>query len=261
MDKSFPAMVSRATMFGFGGAMRRLWAMDERGRKRNDSFMLWVDAVGGYWVCLADAVTLGQPGPGPTADVPILADLSACHARVRRDGEGYLIEALTKRGPPSPPTPLPGDDRGIDRAAVAWERGATCEVRVDGRLTPQVAALHSGCRIELGGSVRLRFRRPHALSGTARLDYASTHRTQPTSDAVLLMADSLVLGPKSHSHVVCRNWTHEVILYRHDDALFCRCAAGLLIDGVSVRDRGPLKHNSRVEGDGFSFSLEAIERF
>ena len=84
---------------------------------------------------------LGQPGiGGAAADVPILADLSARHARVRRDGEGYLIEALR-------------------------------DVRVDGRAVPQVAALHDGCRIELGGSVRFWFRRPHALSGTARLDY------------------------------------------------------------------------------------------
>ena len=205
--------------------------MNDRGSRRTDALMLWVDAVGGYWVCLADAVTLGQPGIGAgAADVPILADLSARHARVRRDAEGYLIEALR-------------------------------DVRVDGRTVPQMAALPNGCRIELGGNVRLWFRRPHPLSGTARLDYASPHRTQPTSDAVLLMADSLVLGPKPHSHVVCRDWTHEVIIYRHDNALFCRCAAGLTIDGAFTRDRGPLHNSSRVEGDGFSFNLEAIERY
>ena len=27
-----------------------------------DRFMLWVDAVGGYWVCLADELIVGQPG-------------------------------------------------------------------------------------------------------------------------------------------------------------------------------------------------------
>jgi hypothetical protein len=202
--------------------------MDDRGRQA-DTLMLWVDSVGGYWVCLADVVTLGQPGPGPAVDVPILADISARHAKIRRDGEGYLLESLRNS-------------------------------QVDGRPVPQVAWLQHGSRIELGNSVRLTFRRPHALSGTARLDYLSSHRTLPTSDAVLLMADSLVLGPKPHSHVVCRNWTSEVILYRHDDALFCRSAGGLSIDGVAYKDRGPLERHSRVEGDGFSFSLESIDR-
>ena len=30
--------------------------------KPADRFMLWVDAVGGYWVCLADELIVGQPG-------------------------------------------------------------------------------------------------------------------------------------------------------------------------------------------------------
>ena len=56
--------------------------------------MLWIDAVGGYWLCLGDEITLGRPDPQGTADVPILGDLGDRHARVRRDGEGYVIEAL-----------------------------------------------------------------------------------------------------------------------------------------------------------------------
>ena len=56
-----------------------------------DPFMLWIDSVGGYWVCLADELIIGQPG---RADIPILADISSRHARIRRDSEGYLIDAL-----------------------------------------------------------------------------------------------------------------------------------------------------------------------
>ncbi len=62
--------------------------------KPADRFMLWVDAVGGYWVCLADELIVGQPGDRGGADIPILADISARHARIRRDGEGYLIDAF-----------------------------------------------------------------------------------------------------------------------------------------------------------------------
>ena len=188
--------------------------------------MLWLDGVGGYWVCLADTVVLGQPGGSSPADVPILGDLSARHAQIRRDAEGYWIEPVR-------------------------------DVRLDGRLLTRPAALADGCRIELG-KVFLVFRRPHGLSATARLELASPHRTYPPSDGVLLMASTCVLGPNGQSHVVCRNWPREVVLHRSEEKLFCRTAGPIQIDGVACRDRGPITVRSRVSGEGFSFSLEAI---
>ena len=201
--------------------------MDRYWGRKTDRFLLWVDGVGGYWVCLGDDVTLGQPAPTGEVDVPILGDLSRRHARIRRDGEGYLIEAFRP-------------------------------VCVDGRLVQREALLGDGSRIQLGDGVRLVFRRPHALSATARLDFTSRHRTQPSVDAVLLMADSCVLGPKLHSHVVCRQWREEVVLYRHDDRLYCRTATPVEIDGRRCKDRGPITRDSRIAGEGFSLSLEAI---
>ncbi|MBN2477421.1 MAG: FHA domain-containing protein [Pirellulales bacterium] len=214
-------------MFKLEPRLRGLTAMDYRGSQQFDKFMLWIDAVGGFWVCLGDKVTLGQPTACGTVDVPILADISSRHARIRRDGEGYLIEAIR-------------------------------EVQVDGLEVEKMAALSDGSRITLGEGVRLAFRRPHALSATARLDFASHHRTQPSADAVLLMADSCVLGPKSSSHVVCREWDEEVILYRHDEQLYCRTKAALTIDGVRYQGRGRITVNSHIEGEGFSLSLEGI---
>jgi len=195
--------------------------------QKTDRFLLWVDGVGGYWVCLGDEVTLGQPASPGNIDVPILGDLSKRHARIRRDGEGYLIEAFRP-------------------------------VRVDGRRVERVTSLRSGSLIQLGDAVRLVFRRPHALSATARLDFVSRHRTQPSLDAVLLMADSCVLGPKPHSHVVCHDWPSEVVLYRHDDELYCRTGVPIEIDGRGCKDRGRISRNSRIVGERFSLSLEGI---
>ncbi len=209
--------------------------MDLRGGRQTGKFMLWVDAVGGFRVCLGDEVTLGQPVRSGAVDVPILGDISSRHARIRRDEEGYLIEAFR-------------------------------EVRLDGRPVDKLAALADGSQITLGQGVQMVFRRPHALSATARLDFASHHRTQPSADAVLLMADSCILGPSPYCHVVCRDWTEEVILYRHfepgraelDEQLYCRTAGLLTIDGVPCRGRGRVTPNSRVEGEGFSLNLEEI---
>ncbi|MEN6494757.1 MAG: FHA domain-containing protein [Thermoguttaceae bacterium] len=203
--------------------------MDRSFQPATDRFFLWVDAVGGYWVCLGPEVTLGQPGAGRQADIPILGDLSQQQARIRRDGEGYLIEALR-------------------------------EVRVDGRRVERLASLADGSVIQLGPSVRLRFRRPHPLSATVRLDFLSRHRTEPSVDGVLLMADTCVLGPKAHSHVVCRDWAEEVVLYRHGDQLYCCTAAAVEIDGVRCHDRTKLTRHSRIVGDTFSLSLEAMDK-
>jgi hypothetical protein len=192
-----------------------------------ERFLLWVDAVGGYLVCLKDKVVVGQPIPLGTADIPILGDISGCHARICRDGEGYLLEAFRP----------------------AW---------VDRQAVDTVAMLGDRSTIQLGEVVRLGFRRPHALSATARIDFLSRHRTQPSVDAVLLMADSCVLGPRSQSHVVCRDWPSEVVLYRHEDQLYCRSRGWIEIDGVRHKDRGPVRRNSRITGEQFSMSLEAF---
>ena len=189
--------------------------------------MLWVDAVGGYWVCLAEAVVLGRPVVGDGPDVPILADLSRHHARIRRDGEGHLLEALR-------------------------------QVRLNGRPVQGTTWLSDGGRIELGEGVTLLFRRPHPLSATARLEFVSRHRTHPGADGVLLLADSCVLGPDARSHVFCRGWPREVILYRAGDDLFCRTDGRFEIDGRPCKDRGRLTWNSRVVGEGFSLKLEAM---
>ncbi len=213
------------------GAARNGWWLDSTwgykamGTGNREKLMLWVDAVGGYWVCLADAVVLGQPSAEVRVDVPILGDLSSRHARIRRDGEGYLIEALH-------PT------------------------RVDGKPVRRVAPLADRSVITLGDSVRLRFRRPHALSATARLDFISRHRTEPGADAVLLMADSCVLGPKPSSHVVCRLWPHELVLYRHDDELYCRSRTAFEVDGVACSGRARIGRNSRITGEYFAVALE-----
>ncbi len=190
-------------------------------------FLLWIDAVGGFLVCRGDEVVLGQPIPGSDVDVPILGDLSRRHAKIRRDGEGYLLEPDRK-------------------------------VALNGRQVQSATLLRDGDLLSLGDTVRLKFRRPHPLSATARLEFVSGHRTQPSADAILLMAESCVLGPRSTSHVVCRDWPDDVVLFRQGDGLACRSASGLSIDGVQYPQRGALGATSRILGEGFSFSLEPL---
>ena len=195
--------------------------------KTSSRFLLWIDAVGGYLVCLANEIVLGQATPGNRVDVPIMGDLSRRHAIVRRHGEGYVIEPIHT-------------------------------VRVQGQKIGEATLLSDGDEIELGNSVRLRFRKPHVLSASARLEFVSRHRTQPSADGILLMAESCVLGPKFQNHVVCRSWSHDVVLYRQEDELFCRAMESIEIDGQLCDGRGRIGSNSRVSGGDFALSLELV---
>jgi hypothetical protein len=192
-----------------------------------ERFLLWIDAVGGYLVCLGDEVVIGQAVPGNAVDLPIQGDLSRRHARIRREGEGYVIDPLQ-------------------------------QTRVNGAPIHRRVLLADGDTIELGQGVVLQFHKPHALSATARLDFVSRHRTQPYADGVLLMAESCVMGPNWRNHVVCRDWDDDVVLYQLDGQLHCRTMDALQIDGNLCDGQGRLTTHSHVAGESFSMSLEPL---
>lgn len=212
----------RQTALHAPAAAKRETAVDGKSAQRQ---MLWVDAVGGYMVCMDDEIVLGQPAGSAQPAVPILADLSRRHAVLRREGGNYVLEPL---GP----------------------------VKVDGRELTGPAVLDHEHLIELGPAVRLRFTRPHALSATARLVIESGHRTVPAADAVLLMAESCIMGAASHSHIQCRDWKEDVILFRKGNKLACRTNQPLELNGTPADGPAELEAGSRVEGEDFALSVE-----
>lgn len=201
-------------------------------REAGKRLVAWIDGVGGYLICLGDEVILGQPASGSDADIPILADISRRHASIRRDGEAYVITPIHK-------------------------------VAIDGvELTgPQV--LNDGASITLGDAVKLEFRRPHALSGTAVISIASHHKTEPAVDGIVLMSESCVLGAKPQSHVPCRKWTDDLVLYRRDDELRFRTSATIEVDGEptgssTTAEGGVITGRTFINGETFSLSFEEV---
>ena len=188
-------------------------------------FVLWIDAVGGVLVYLDDQITIGQAGPGNHVDLAVQGDLSRRHAKLTRHGEGYVLTPLQR-------------------------------CTVGGRTLEGPTTLSDGDEFALGASVRMRFRKPHALSVSARLESVSRHRTNPPVDAVVLMAESCVLGPSPDAHVVCRGWSSELVLFRRGEQLCCRAASPFLLNGSSVKGLGVLAPGTRVVGEDFSFSVE-----
>jgi FHA domain len=204
---------------------RPLARVDATGPKGR--FLLWVDAVGGYLVCLDDRIVLGRAGPDSHADVPLMGDLSRNHATLVRNGEAYLLQA--------------------HHASF-----------VNGKPVVDQAVLHDGDVIRLGSTVELEFRQPSPVSATARLSILSRHRLPLAVDGVLLMAETCIVGEALQAHIPAPALKNPVVLYRQAGALWCRAVGAFDVDGRTCGARAPLTLQSSVLGDGFSFSLEPL---
>jgi tetratricopeptide (TPR) repeat protein len=187
-------------------------------------YLLWIDGVGGYLICPGSRILLGQATLDATVDVPLFADVSRLHASITRDAEGYLLQALRP-------------------------------VQINGKLTDQ-ALLQPNDRITLGGSCQLQFQQPSPLSHSARLDLVSGHRLPVAVESVLLMADTLLLGPDARAHVTLPDIEKPVVLFRHKDGLGVRYAGRLTVNGQACQDRALLNTPASVTGDDFAFALE-----
>lgn len=193
-----------------------------------ERFMVWIDAVGGFLVCTSSQIVLGQAAMESAVEVPIQGELARRHAIVARHGDRYVIEPLQA-------------------------------VQLQQRRIHAPTLLADRQELTLGSSVQVRFRQPHALSTSARLEFVAGHRTVPASDGVILLADSCILGPSPHSHVICRTWHQELILFRRHGKLWCRAPVGLEVDGVPHSGVTPLHGHTRLSGDGFSLSIEPLK--
>jgi hypothetical protein len=190
-------------------------------------FLLWVDGIGGYLVCLSSRVTFGQAtGDGPV-DVPLFADVSRLHAEVSRDGEGYVVEsgkAITVNG-----------------------------------LEAKRAVLAPGDRVTLGATCQFLFHRPVAASSTALLELTSGHRLPVAVDGVLLMGNEVMLGPAPNAHVHLPELPVPVLIYRSKDGLGVRVPnSHFRIDDQSFNDRANLPLPAVVSTDSFTFAVEPV---
>lgn len=187
-------------------------------------FHLWVDGVGGYLVCLAPRVSLGQASADGGVDVPLLADVSRFHAAIVRDAEGYVVEAARP-------------------------------IQVNGQTT-QRATLQPGDRLTVGENCQFVFRRPVPLSTSARLELQSGQRLPLSLDGIILMAETLVIGPGPQAHIVCDTMVKPVVIYRVKDSLGVRHPDEYRVDNKPVKDRQPLGFSSTVTGPDFNFAVE-----
>jgi len=194
------------------------------GPAAREKFLLWVDGVGGFLICLTPRVVLGHAALDSDVDVPILADVSRQHAAIERDAHGYFLEAM--------------------RAVQVNQKAVTKTV------------LHAGDQITLGRSCQFVFTQAVPVSASARLDLVSGHRLWRALQGVLLMAETVVLGPGSQSHVRVPELKQPMVLFRQRSGLAVRYPGKLWVNDQPVIDRCDLTPGLRVATDDVSLSLE-----
>lgn len=191
-----------------------------------DRYILWIDGVGAWQLSVGTEFQIG----GPTheeiaADICLMANLSRHHASLSRKGEDWFIHP----------------------------HGSTV---VSGRAVTRTALLRSGDEICLGERVRLGFRIPSVLAGTALIDFESHHRPAQFVNGIILMTDSVLLGPRKDHHVCCSDWPDVVVIYLQAGVLRCRSKSALSVNGSRVKDSVELIDGTVVSGEEFRFRIE-----
>jgi hypothetical protein len=181
---------------------------------------LWIDGAGCYQVLCGEAVTIGSPATGgERPDISIMAAISRRQVQIVRVAEGFTLVPV-------------GNPAG------------------QGRL------LRSGETFEIGGGVELRLRVPNPLSQTAVLDVASSHRTEPRFNGVILLDQVCVLGAGADSHIRNPLWPSPVILFRRDGALWCKAAGGLQKNGQPVVEEVSLENGDVLTTEDLRLRVE-----
>lgn len=190
-------------------------------------FVVWIDEVGAFLVFLKNEITIGGPASEAAADLPLLANLSRRHATFVRSGERYLLVAHSP-------------------------------VHLGGRPVHDRVDLADGSELALGSNVKLRFRLPSAMSGTARLDFVSDHRPARAVDGVILMDETCLIGPTVENHIRCAAWRQSVLLFRRDGGLWCKSRDEIFLGGRHAPEGGRLEPGMVVTGADVRFRIEAV---
>ena len=194
-----------------------------------DRYMLWIDGVGAWQLCVGSQFLIGGPTlEDKSADICLMANLSRRHALLLRNGEDWFIHPHNS-------------------------------TVVSGRAVTGPTLLRTGDEICLAERVRLGFRIPSVLTGSALIDFESPHRPAHSVNGIILMTDSILLGPRRDHHVCCADWPEVVVIYYQDGVLRCRSKAGLSVNGTRVRDSAVLSDGAIVSGDDFRFRIEKLK--
>lgn len=159
------------------------------GNPATSAWRLWIDRCGGFGLLTANRLTFGGARPDGTADVRVRSDWRRCEGTLtRRDGDYF------------------------------WS-GAGESVSSDG-------LLGTGSVFPISGSATLRLHKPSPLSGSAILSLDPPHRFDQHVDQILLVDQTVLIGPGAGNHVCCSGLNSAAVLVFRDGGWCAKSKSG-----------------------------------
>ena len=148
---------------------------------------LWVDGCGGYLLMTGEQWSVGGLSSRSKADFCVQADWPRLAGQISRRGSDYF-----------------------------WQ-GHSAET--------QTILLGDGAQIPVQGSALMKLGKPSPLSDTAVLALNGHHRFDQHVDGVVLVRETILVGPGSDCHLRCRDASDRAILQLKDNQWYAK--AGL----------------------------------
>ncbi|QEF99985.1 hypothetical protein Mal15_40520 [Stieleria maiorica] len=155
---------------------------------RTSAWRLWIDRCGGFTLLTGDRLTVGGARLEGTTDVQVRSDWRRCEGTlVRRNGD-YFWTA---------------------------EEAQNISAQVSGGRESTGTLLRSGSVFPITGSATLRLSQPSPLSRSAVLSLDPPHRFDQHVDHVLLVDQTVLIGPNPGDHISCTSVdTAAVLVFR-----------------------------------------------
>lgn len=150
-------------------------------------FVLQVDGAGGFLVATQPIITLGPISSSRLPDVGLLAQTDTPSVLIERIEDDYFFR---------------GDGH----------------VQVNGKSTAD-KLLADDDQLALGPRCVIKYRRPHAASTSAMLELTGARLPRADIRRVILLDDSLVIGPGRHTHIRIDALTTPIVLHFRDGQL------------------------------------------
>lgn len=153
-----------------------------------DSFIMQVDGAGSFLVVAKRRLRIGLDRSSNGSDVALQASAKTPTFSIERLDDDYFLQA----------------DEGV---------------QVNGRPV-QRKLLADGDTLTVGQQHRMKFRLPNPASTTAMLDLTGARLTRRDIRKVILLDESLILGPPRSAHVSVTGIEQPLVLRLHDQRLF-----------------------------------------
>lgn len=189
-------------------------------------FMLKVDGVGSFLVLRDRCVTLGPISSSRRPDVGLMVEPGLPVASIERTDEDYFITC--------------------DRPIVVNDSPVTRRLLADG----DTIALSPRCR--------LKFTLPNAANTSAVLSLSGTRLPQGDVRHVLLMDDSLVIGPGSAAQIRSDILDEPVILHVRNGRLLCKSNQQVLLNEQPVTADEGIPMGAHVRLGAISFVVTKV---